>query len=152
MHGAYLHTTAHSMQQGSRQAEFRTRDTETGFVFEKTGQKDLNFDWSEWYDCNFQAVCLEIPYPATGGPGGNFGIVAHMTPIDAETTACFFWRHRKVSGWQADVWQFSTGPGWRNGTGTSWSRTGWSWKPWRPTPTRANISTATTSASRGCAA
>ena len=78
------HTTAHSMQQGSRQAAFRTRDTETGFVFEKIGQKDLNFDWSEWYDRNFQAVCLEIPYPATGGPGGNFGIVFHVTPIDAE--------------------------------------------------------------------
>lgn len=106
MHGAYLHTTAHSMQQGSREAEFRTRDTETGFVFEKTDQQDLNFDWSEWYDRNFQAVCLEIPYPATGGPGGNFGIVFHVTPIDERTSACFFWRHRKVSGWQADVWQF----------------------------------------------
>ncbi len=106
MHGAYLHTTAHSMQQGSRQAAFRTRDTGTGFVFEKTGQKDLNFDWSEWYDRDFQAVCLEIPYPATGGPGGNFGIVFHVTPIDESTSACFFWRHRKVSGWQADVWRF----------------------------------------------
>ena len=106
MHGAYLHTTAHSMQQGSRQAEFRTRDTATGFVFEKTGQQDLNFDWSEWYDRDFQAVCLEIPYPATGGPGGNFGIVFHVTPIDEKTSACFFWRHRKVSGWQADVWRF----------------------------------------------
>jgi len=106
MHGAFLHATSHSMQQGARQATFGTRDTETGFVFEKKDQKDLNFDWSEWYDQTIQAVCLEIPYPATGGPGGNFGIVFHVTPIDENTSACFFWRHRKVNGWQRDVWRF----------------------------------------------
>ena len=106
MHGAYLHATSHSMQQGAKQAEFQLRDTDTGFVFEKKDQRGLNFDWSEWHDTNFQAVCLEIPYPATGGPGGNFGIVFHVTPIDENTSACFFWRHRKVSGWQSDVWRF----------------------------------------------
>lgn len=106
MHGAFLHATSHSMQAGAREAKFGTRDTETGFVFEKKDQKDLNFDWSEWYDHSMQAVCLEIPYPKTGGPGGNFGIVFHVTPIDENTSACFFWRHRKVSGWQRDTWRF----------------------------------------------
>lgn len=106
MHGAYLHATSHSMQAGAKEAAFGTRQTDTGFVFEKKGQKDLNFDWSEWYDNGIQAVCLEIPYPETGGPGGNFGIVFHVTPIDEGTSACFFWRHRKVSGWQRDVWRF----------------------------------------------
>lgn len=106
MHGAYLHATSHSMAEGAKQAEFALRDTDTGFVFEKTDQRDLNFDWSEWYDNTIQAVCLEIPYPATGGPGGNFGIVFHVTPIDEASSAIFFWRHRKVSGWQRDVWKF----------------------------------------------
>ncbi|MGB0629824.1 MAG: Rieske 2Fe-2S domain-containing protein [Alphaproteobacteria bacterium] len=106
MHGAFLHQISHSMAEGATEAEFTTRKTDTGFVFEKKGQKDVNFDWSEWYDANFQAVCLEIPYPATGGPGGSFGIVFHITPIDEETCACFFWRHRKVSGWKRDVWRF----------------------------------------------
>lgn len=48
---------------------------------------------------------LDIPYPPNDGPGGNFGIVSHITPIDAHTMACFFWR-RKVSGWQRDTWRF----------------------------------------------
>ena len=106
MHGAFLHATSHSMAEGSKEAQFGLRETDSGFVFEKTNQKDLNFDWSEWYDNTIQAVCLEIPYPDTGGPGGNFGIVFHVTPIDETTSACFFWRHRKVSGWQRDVWKF----------------------------------------------
>lgn len=106
MHGAFLHRVSHSMAAGASEAEFTMRKTDTGFVFEKKGQRDVNFDWSEWYDAGFQAVCLEIPYPATGGPGGNFGIVFHITPIDAHSCACFFWRHRKVSGWQRDTWRF----------------------------------------------
>ena len=106
MHGVFLHQASHSMAVGSTEAEFETHETGSGFVFRKKGQRDVNFDWSEWYDVGFQAVCLEIPYPVTGGPGGNFGIVFHVTPIDEVSSACFFWRHRKVSGWQRDVWRF----------------------------------------------
>ena len=106
MHGAFLHQISHSMAEGSTEAAFTTRNTDTGFVFEKKDQKGVNFDWSEWYDVDFQAVCLEIPYPATGGPGGSFGIVFHITPIDENSCACFFWRHRRVSGWERDVWRF----------------------------------------------
>jgi hypothetical protein len=94
------------MAEGASEAEFTNRKTETGFIFEKKGQKNVNFDWSEWYDVDFQAVCLEIPYPKSGGPGGSFGIVFHITPIDETTSACFFWRHRKVSGWERDTWRF----------------------------------------------
>lgn len=106
MHGIFLHQVSHSMSEGERDSQFRARQTETGFMFEKKGQRDINFDWSEWYDTGFQFVRLEIPYPATGGPGGNFGIIFHITPIDETTSACFFWRNRKVSGWQRDVWRF----------------------------------------------
>ena len=106
MHGAFLHRVSHSMAEGASEAEFTTQKTETGFIFEKKGQKNVNFDWSEWYDVDFQAVCLEIPYPKSCGPGGSFGIVFHITPIDETTSACFFWRHRKVSGWERDTWRF----------------------------------------------
>jgi hypothetical protein len=51
-------------------------------------------------------VDLSIPYPPTAGPGGSFGIVGMGTPIDEGTTAVFFWRYRKVSGWERDVWRF----------------------------------------------
>jgi len=106
MHGTFLHANSHSMYQGDTKAHFITRDTPSGFFFEKEGQRDVNFDWSELVDDNALFVRLEIPYPPSAGPGGNFGIISFGTPVDAEHTACFFWRVRKVSGWQRDTWRF----------------------------------------------
>lgn len=106
MHGTFLHAQTHSMAEGAKEAAFALRPTATGFVFEKKDQRDVNFDWSEWYDASIQCVRLEIPYPRTGSPGGNFGIVFHVTPIDAEHCACFVFRFRKVTGWQRAVWRF----------------------------------------------
>ncbi|MCZ6450657.1 MAG: Rieske 2Fe-2S domain-containing protein [Deltaproteobacteria bacterium] len=106
MHGAFLHAESHSMAQGEKQAKFQIRKTEQGFIFEKEGQRDLNFDWVEWCDTGGFWMRLEIPYSKSSGPGGSFGIIAHGTPIDNETCAVFFWRFRKVQGWQRDVWRF----------------------------------------------
>lgn len=47
MHGTYLHKQSHSMSEGAGQAKFVTRDTDTGFIFEKEGQRGVNFDWTE---------------------------------------------------------------------------------------------------------
>ena len=106
MHGTFLHANSHTMYQGDTQAVFVTRDTAKGFMFEKAGQRDVNFDWSEFLDDGALYVRLEIPYPKTGGPGGNFGIVSVITPIDETNSACFFFRVRKVEGWQRNVWRF----------------------------------------------
>ncbi|TDV14918.1 aromatic ring-hydroxylating oxygenase subunit alpha [Paraburkholderia caballeronis] len=106
MHGTYLHKQSHSMALGDQSASFRIRDTETGFVFEKEGQRDVNFDWTEWADTGVHWLRLEIPYPKTGGPGGNFIIVGSFTPISANQAAVFHWRCRKVDGWQRDTWRF----------------------------------------------
>ena len=106
MHGTFLHANSHTMYQGDTQARFVVRETPHGFFFEKAGQRDVNFDWSELVDDGALYVRLEIPYPPSGGPGGNFGIVGFGTPIDAERMCVFFWRVRKVSGWQRDVWRF----------------------------------------------
>ena len=106
MHGTFLHANSHTMYQGETQATFATRDTAHGFFFEKVGQRDVNFDWSELVDDQALYVRLEIPYPPSGGPGGNFGIVSFVTPIDETNSATFFWRVRKVTGWQRDVWRF----------------------------------------------
>ncbi len=106
MHGTYLHKQSHSMAEGSSVAEFGVRNTDTGFVFEKKGQRGVNFDWTEWADTGLHWMRLEIPYPATGGPGGSFGIVGTYTPISENLAAVFHWRTRKVSGWQRDAWQF----------------------------------------------
>ncbi|MSQ72530.1 MAG: 3-phenylpropionate dioxygenase [Betaproteobacteria bacterium] len=106
MHGTFLHRQSHSMAAGDIEAKFRIRNTETGFVFEKVTQRDVNFDWSEWCDPHICYARLEIPYPKTGGPGGNFGIIFMGTPIGDGRCANFFWRNRKVAGWQRNVWRF----------------------------------------------
>ena len=106
MHGAFLHRESHSMSNGKREAVFQIRDAANGFVFEKTDQKSVNFDWVEWIDNGFHAMRLDIPYPESAGPGGAFAIVAMLTPIGPDAHAAFFWRCRKVTGWQRDSWRF----------------------------------------------
>ena len=106
MHGTFLHKQSHSMSFGETQAEFRIRDTPAGFVFEKEGQRNVNFDWTEYGHTGALWLRLEIPYPKSGGPGGNFHIVGMYTPISENKAAVIHWRCRKVSGWQRDTWRF----------------------------------------------
>ncbi|AMO99624.1 homotrimeric ring hydroxylase family protein [Collimonas arenae] len=106
MHGTFLHKQSHSMAEGDNTATFRVRETDIGFVFEKEGQRGVNFDWTEWADTGLQWMRLAIPYPKTGGPGGNFFIIGSYTPISDNVAAVFHWRCRKLSGWQRDTWRF----------------------------------------------
>jgi phenylpropionate dioxygenase-like ring-hydroxylating dioxygenase large terminal subunit len=106
MHGAFLHHDSHSMSRGDTRARFRIRETDSGFTFEKVDQRGLNFDWVEFSRTGLDWVDLEIPYPLSAGPGGPFGIVGMVTPQDADRTAVFFWRYRRVEGWQRSVWRF----------------------------------------------
>lgn len=106
MHGSYLHCTSHSMAEGDKTAEMRHRTTETGFIFEKVGQTGVNFDWVEYGNTGSSWLRLSIPYRKDFGPGGVFWIVGYATPIDANNTRVFFWRCRKVEGWQRHVWRF----------------------------------------------
>lgn len=106
MHGTFLHRESHTMYAGDTAAQFRIRETDRGFFFEKTTQAGVNFDWVEYAHSGIDWLRLEIPYPATAGPGGPFGIIGLVTPINAGRCGVFFWRYRKVSGWQRDVWRF----------------------------------------------
>ena len=110
MHGTFVHKQSHSMAEGDISAKFKLRKTEHGFMFEKDGQRDVNFDWTEWGDTGTHWMRLAIPYPKTGGPGGSFAIIGAYTPIvkpgQPNSSAVFFWRCRKVDGWQRDVWRF----------------------------------------------
>ena len=106
MHGTYLHAVSHSMADGDKEAVMRVRDTDDGLIFEKDGQRDVNFDWVEFADTGAYWMRLTLPYRQNAGPGGVFGIMGFVTPIDNENCRVFFWRTRKVSGWQRDVWKF----------------------------------------------
>lgn len=106
MHGAYLHAMSHSMAYGDKQAEMRARKTPTGLYFEKTNQQGVNFDWVELADTGGLWLRLSIPYRKKFGPGGSFFIVGFATPVDDRNCQVYFWRCRKVSGWQRDTWRF----------------------------------------------
>lgn len=106
MHGTYLHSSSHSMAEGDRQAEMELKPTETGFVFKKTGQSGVNFDWVECGNSGALWLRLSIPYQARFGPGGPFWIVGMAVPEDKDHTRVFFWRVRQVEGWQRQVWRF----------------------------------------------
>lgn len=106
MHGAYLHAASHSMAEGDKQAEMRVRKTATGLMFEKVGQRDVNFDWVELGDTGGLWMRLSIPYRKCFGPGGPFYIVGFATPVDAKRCQVYFWRARQVQGWQRDAWRF----------------------------------------------
>ena len=49
---------------------------------------------------------LAIPYRKNAGPGGNFTIIGFFTPVTEQVCQVYFWRVRKVSGWERDVWRF----------------------------------------------
>jgi phenylpropionate dioxygenase-like ring-hydroxylating dioxygenase large terminal subunit len=106
MHGAFLHRQSHSMSGGDTSARFRIRETDRGFVFEKTDQRGLNFDWVEYVHGHIDWFDLEIPYPPTAGPGGPFGIVGTVVPVTATSCAVFHWRCRRVQDWEREVWRF----------------------------------------------
>lgn len=106
MHGAFLHRESHSMYGGSTTATFKIRETDRGFFFEKTDQLNTNFDWVEFCSTGVDWLHLAIPYPPSGGPGGPFGVVGMVTPTTTTSCKVFFWRYRRVRGWQRDVWRF----------------------------------------------
>ncbi len=106
MHGAFLHRQSHSMGEGDMSAEFALSETDDGFVFAKTGQSGVNFDWTEFGDTGVMWMRLEIPYPPSGGPAKTFGIIGMYTPAANGSTSVFFWRTCEIDGWQRDVWRF----------------------------------------------
>ena len=106
MHGAYLNAVSHSMASGEKSAVMQVVETEHGLIFEKTGQRGVNFDWVEFGETGTLWLRLSIPYRDKVGPGGPFGIVGIATPVDESHCMVFFWRTRHVQGWERDVWRF----------------------------------------------
>lgn len=106
MHGSYLHADSFTLAYGKKEDVLRIEETPNGFVLERTQQRDVNFDWVEFFDTGAHWQRLDIPYPRSAGPGGPFRILGTITPIDEHASQIFFWRLRKVSGWQRDLWRF----------------------------------------------
>lgn len=106
MHGSYLHAQSFTLAYGKKADVMKVDNTEKGFIVAREGQRDVNFDWTEMVDTGAYWVRLDLPYPPAAGPGGLFRIIGFCTPIDRDTCRVYFWRLRKTSGWQRDVWRF----------------------------------------------
>ena len=105
-HGAFLHAVSHALGQGARRADTTLRATPTGLRFDRHHGHGGHFDWVEFGDTHCLWVRLGLPYKRRYGPGGDFGIVGFFTGIDPQHCQAYFWRTRKVQGWQRDVWRF----------------------------------------------
>jgi phenylpropionate dioxygenase-like ring-hydroxylating dioxygenase large terminal subunit len=106
MHGPYLHGNSHTMQVGAKDDVMEIVETPDGFRIERKLQKDVAFDWTEFGDTGAFWMRLDIPYPRKDGPGGPFRVIGFITPIGRTESQIFFWRLRKVSGWERDLWRF----------------------------------------------
>jgi phenylpropionate dioxygenase-like ring-hydroxylating dioxygenase large terminal subunit len=106
MHGPYLHGNSHSMSVGKKDDVLQVDETPRGFRVWRTLQKDVALDAVEFNDTSFMWVCLDTPYAPQVGPGGPFRILGFATPIDERNCIVFFWRLRRVDGWQRDLWRF----------------------------------------------
>lgn len=105
MHGSYLHAVSHSMAEGDKQAEMAVKQTEHGLIFEKVGQKCVNFDWVEFGHTSTMWVRLTVPYRKRYG-GGEFFIIGFVTPVDEQNCQVYFWRIKKSDGFKRDTWRF----------------------------------------------
>jgi phenylpropionate dioxygenase-like ring-hydroxylating dioxygenase large terminal subunit len=106
MHGSYLHADSFTLAYGKKDDVFKIEERANGFILERTKQRDVNFDWVEFWEGGAHWQRLDIPYPKSAGPGGPFRILGNITPIDEHASQIFFWRLRKVDGWERDLWRF----------------------------------------------
>lgn len=106
MHGSYLHASSFTLAYGQKDDVFRIEERPNGFLLERTKQRDVNFDRVEFFDNGVHWQRLDIPYPKSAGPGGPFRILGTVTPVDTNAAQVFFWRLRRVSGWERDLWRF----------------------------------------------
>lgn len=107
MHGCYLHAESFTLAFGSKQDLLELDRRDAGFRVSRVGQTGENFDWVEFETPEGGQYChLDIPYPPAAGPGGNMRIVGYVLPMGPQRCKVFFWRMRKVRGFESDSWRF----------------------------------------------
>jgi len=106
MHAPYLHNESYSLADGAKEDVITVTDTAHGFEVGRRDQRNQNFDWLEFGDTGGYWIQVEVFYPPGAGPGGNLRILCFVTPIDENSSQIHFWRCRKSSGWQRDLWRF----------------------------------------------
>ncbi len=105
MHGPFLHARSYTLSRGTQQDRMRAVETEDGLVSERVSQRLVNFDGAEFHLPSWFRI--DIPYPRSAGPGGPLHIIVAATPIDEDSSAFYFVRMRKVTGWQWLLWRLT---------------------------------------------
>ena len=103
MHGPFLHGKSFTLRRGSLEDDMRVVRNDDGFMVERTGQRGVNFDWTEFYWSGTLWVRLDIPLP--WGPKGILRIVGMVTPIDGDSSLVYFLRYRQLSGLKKAYWR-----------------------------------------------
>ena len=107
MHGSFLHADTFTLAYGTKTDRIEIESTAKGFVVQRAAQRGINFDWVEMItNTSFMHGRVIIPYPVSGGPGGHMLVVPSVTPVDELHSRIFFWRTRKVSGVEREIWRF----------------------------------------------
>ena len=106
MHGTYLHAQSHSMAQGidGRACEW-SRPRPDSSARRRTSATSTSTGSSSAPPAA-TGCASRSPTARSAGPGGPFGIVGFVTPVDRETCQVYFWRVRRVEGWERDLWRF----------------------------------------------
>lgn len=106
MHAPVLHGGTFTHVVTLQPDKIVVEDIEHGFSCKRNASGGLSVEAMEFLDNTMQYWRFDVNYPPNAGPGGNLRIVCFVTPIDANSTIINFWRMRKASGWQRELWYF----------------------------------------------
>jgi len=106
MHAPVLHRGTFTHLVTLQSEKIFVEDIAHGFSCRRAATGGNSVERMEFLDHTMQYWRFDVNYPPNAGPGGNLRIVCFVTPIDANNTIINFWRMRKSTGWQRDLWYF----------------------------------------------
>jgi hypothetical protein len=94
------------MAYGAKSDEVVIEEFDSGFRITRKLDPTSNIEEIFAHDAGVLWNRVGVFYPPAAGPGGGLLVIATVCPIDAHSSQINFWRLRKVSGWQRDMWRF----------------------------------------------
>jgi phenylpropionate dioxygenase-like ring-hydroxylating dioxygenase large terminal subunit len=105
LHTTYLHEESYSMGIDS-ETDFVEAVQEGGTINVTRRNDRTSIDQMQFVDDSTIYVRVGVALPPALGPGGMLRVITTVVPIDENRCQVNFWRMRKISGWQADMWRF----------------------------------------------
>ena len=106
LHAPFLHAGTYTLGRPEQlkviQDTLRVRETDYGFIVERSTSEKSNFNYGDFHSPNW--VVVDVPYPWSAGPGGPMRAIVFVTPIDGDNTLIYMVRRRRITGWKWWVW------------------------------------------------